>query len=171
VKSWFFWTCPPFHFGPKWKTVFWSKTEKISQSFIKNFIFFKNLSSFTSMKHWKIFFNFLSMTIIVFDVLNNELRWNRLKNYKLREIFENIFPVFSLSQFFLPPSRFFISSPVWHVQKNCDFTLPKFGLIVKIIKFRAQISGLHFSPRMKLWIYAAPRGRVSNLRSPFCYKV
>ena len=68
------------------RTVFWSKTGRTSQNFIKNFVFFRKFK----LIHWSTekIFNFLSMAIIVFDVLNNELRWNSLKNYKLREIFE-----------------------------------------------------------------------------------
>ena len=83
--------------------------------FYQKFCFFQKFKFIHFTEALEKFYNFLSMTIIVFDVLNNELCWNSLKNYKLREIFENISLVFSLSWFFLPP--FFSFQPPFGMNK------------------------------------------------------
>mgnify|MGYP002808619221 CR=1 FL=1 len=118
---------PPFSFRAEMKKnrdSFLIKNRENLTKFYQKFCFFQKFKFIHFTEALEIFFNFLSMTIIDFDVLNNELRWNSLENNKLREIFENIFPVFSLSRFFLPPPLFVISTPVWHVLKNRDCTRP-----------------------------------------------
>jgi hypothetical protein len=59
----------------------------------------------------EIFFNFLSMTITVFDVLNNELHRNKVENYKIAISIHKYFPGFCTFLVFSPPPLFSFQTP------------------------------------------------------------
>ena len=126
MRSRFFWTCPPFSFRAEMKKIrdsFLIKNRENLTKFYQKFCFFQKFKFIHFTEALENFFNFLSMTIIVFDGLNNELRWNNLENYKIAINIRKYFPGFFTLPVFSSP-LFFISTPVWHVQKNRDFTLP-----------------------------------------------